>query len=270
MKTIRLVAYYGVLCICSALLLFPMVYALLMSFMDKADIFAGHLWPERWEWANYQAAFEQAPLGSYLLNSLFVASVITIGRLIVSSLAAFAFVFLRFPGRDAWFYICIATMLVPWEATVIPNFLTVQQLGWTNHYFGLTIPFWAMAFGIFLLRQQFRQIPYELYEAARLFGIGNFRFFCRIALPLSKTGLVTLAVYSFLDAWNMYLWPLLVTSDDRVRTVQIGLKQLQTQEMANSWGVVMAAAVVAMLPTLVLLFVGQKQLRKGLMQGAIQ
>jgi len=100
--------------------------------------------------------------------------------------------------------------------------------------------------------------------------MGNFRFFCRVVLPLSKTSLVTLAVYSFLDAWNMYLWPLLVTNDDRVRTVQIGLKQLQTQEIASSWGVVMAAAVIAMLPTLLLLFAGQKQLRKGLMQGAIQ
>ncbi|KPD00465.1 Lactose transport system permease protein LacG [Geobacillus sp. BCO2] len=128
----------------------------------------------------------------------------------------------------------------------------------------LIVPFWAMAFGIFLLRQQFKQIPHELYEAAQLSGIGNFRFFCRVVLPLSKTSLVTLAVYSFLDAWNMYLWPLLVTNDDRVRTVQIGLKQLQTQEIASSWGVVMAAAVIAMLPTLLLLFAGQKQLRKGL------
>ncbi|AMX83372.1 glycerol-3-phosphate ABC transporter permease [Geobacillus subterraneus] len=270
MRAVRTALDYGVLCLCSVLLLFPMVYALLMSFMDGAGILAGHLWPDRWEWVNYQAAFEQAPLGRYLFNSVLVASVITVGRLIVSSLAAFAFVFLRFPGRDLWFYVCIATMLVPWEATVIPNFLTIQQLGWTNDYLGLTVPFWAMAFGIFLLRQQFRQIPYELYEAARLSGIGNFRFFCRVVLPLSKTGLVTLAVYSFLDAWNMYLWPLLVTNDDRFRTVQIGLKQLQTQEIASSWGVVMAAAVVAMLPTLLLLFAGQKQLRKGFMQGAIQ
>ncbi|OKO88471.1 Glycerol-3-phosphate ABC transporter, permease protein UgpE [Geobacillus proteiniphilus] len=270
MRAVRTAVHYALLCLCSAVILFPMAYALLMSFMDGAAILAGRLWPEEWTWANYEDAFRQAPLGRYLWNSFLVASVITLGRLIVSSLAAFAFVFLRFPGRDRWFYICIATMLVPWEATVIPNFLTIQALGWTNHYVGLIVPFWAMAFGIFLLRQQFKQIPHELYEAAQLSGIGNFRFFCRVVLPLSKTSLVTLAVYSFLDAWNMYLWPLLVTNDDRVRTVQIGLKQLQTQEIASSWGVVMAAAIIAMLPTLLLLFAGQKQLRKGLMQGAIQ
>ncbi|KAF0995328.1 carbohydrate ABC transporter permease [Geobacillus sp. TFV-3] len=263
-------ARYVLLCLCSVVILFPVAYALLMSLMDGAAILSGRLWPENWTLVNYEAAFQQAPLGRYLWNSFFVAFMITLGRLIVSSLAAFAFVFLRFPGRDRWFYICIATMLVPWEATVIPNFLTIQVLGWTNHYVGLIVPFWAMAFGIFLLRQQFKQIPHELYEAAQLSGIGNFRFFCRVVLPLSKTSLVTLAVYSFLDAWNMYLWPLLVTNDDRVRTVQIGLKQLQTQEIASSWGVVMAAAVIAMLPTLLLLFAGQKQLRKGLMQGAIQ
>lgn len=153
---------------------------------------------------------------------------------------------------------------------MIPNFLTVQKLGWLNSYLGLTVPFFALAFGIFLLRQHFKTIPLELYEAAQVSGVGRFRFFWNIVLPLSKTSLVTLGVYSFLTTWNMYLWPLLVTNNDRVRTVQIGLKQMQSQEISTEWGMVMAAVVVVILPTLLLLFVGQKHLQKGLMQGAIK
>jgi len=134
MKIARATAHYVLLCLCSVVILFPVAYALLMSLMDGAAILSGRLWPEKGTLVNYEAAFQQAPLGRYLWNSFFVAFMITVGRLIVSSLAAFAFVFLRFPGRDRWFYVCIATMLVPWEATVIPNFLTIQALGWTNHY----------------------------------------------------------------------------------------------------------------------------------------
>jgi sn-glycerol 3-phosphate transport system permease protein len=161
-------------------------------------------------------------------------------------------------------------MMIPWEATMVPNFLTAQKLGWINNYLGLTIPFFALAFGTFLLRQQFKTIPNELYEASQVAGISRFRFFWNVVLPVSKTSLVTLGVYSFLTTWNMYLWPLLVTNTEDVRTVQIGLKQMQTQEISTDWGVVMAAVVVVILPTLLLLFLGQKRLQKGLTQGAIK
>jgi sn-glycerol 3-phosphate transport system permease protein len=192
------------------------------------------------------------------------------GQLLVSSLAAFAFVFIKFKGRDAIFFLFISTMMIPWEATMVPNFLTAQKLGWINNYLGLTIPFFALAFGTFLLRQQFKTIPNELYEASQVAGISRFRFFWNVVLPVSKTSLVTLGVYSFLTTWNMYLWPLLVTNTEDVRTVQIGLKQMQTQEISTDWGVVMAAVVVVILPTLLLLFLGQKRLQKGLTQGAIK
>jgi sn-glycerol 3-phosphate transport system permease protein len=153
---------------------------------------------------------------------------------------------------------------------MVPNFLTIQSLGWLNSVWGLSVPFFALAFGTFLLRQQFKTIPYEMYEASQIAGISRFRFFWNVVLPVSKTPLVTLSVYSFLTTWNMYLWPLLVTNTEQARTVQIGIKQMQSNEVASDWGVVMAAVILIIIPTLVLLFAGQKHLQEGLTQGAIK
>ncbi|BBW96514.1 carbohydrate ABC transporter permease [Geobacillus sp. FSL W8-0032] len=270
MIILRKASLYALLIVCTIVIMFPILYAFFISFLSGAELLQGKWWPTNWSFTNYIYAFQKVPLGRYLWNSFAVSLIVMIGQLIVSSLAAYAFVFLRFIGRNVLFFLTIMTMLVPWEATVIPNYLTVQALGWTNNYFGLTIPFFALAFGIFLLRQHFKTIPFELYEAAQVSGVKHFRFFWYVVLPLSKGSLATLGLYSFLTTWNMYLWPLLVTNDERVRTVQIGLKQMQTQEMATEWGVVMAAVIIVIFPTLLLLFIGQKQLQKGLMQGAIK
>ncbi|MCZ0756099.1 carbohydrate ABC transporter permease [Anoxybacillus sp. J5B_2022] len=270
MSIFRSMVTYILLVIGAVIVMFPIGYAFIISFLSGAQLLQGVLWPDEWSLQNYVTAFEKVPLLRYLWNSFIVSFIVMIGQLLVSSLAAYAFVFLRFWGRDVLFFMTIATMLIPWEATVIPNFLTIQKFGWTNSYLGLTVPFFALAFGIFLLRQHFKTIPFELYEAAQVSGVRHFRFFWYVVLPLSKTSLATLGVYSFLTTWNMYLWPLLVTNDEKVRTVQIGLKQMQTQEMATEWGVVMAAVVIVIMPTLLLLFIGQKQLQKGLMQGAIK
>lgn len=193
-----------------------------------------------------------------------------LGQLILSSLAAYAFVFIEFKGRDLLFYLFIATMMVPFEASIIPNFHLIRDLDWIDTYSGLTIPFFATAFGTFLLRQNFKGIPKELREASQIIGMGDFKFFLTVVLPVSRTSLVTLGIYGFLTAWNMYLWPLLATTNDTVRTVQIGLKQLQTQEQLNEWGVIMAGAVIVIIPTLILLFLGQKKLQKGLTEGAVK
>lgn len=250
--------------------MFPIFYAFMISFMQGGEVLKGNLIPDSFTFANYMTAFEKVPLIRYLWNSFFVSAIVMIGQLIVSSLAAFAFVFIPFKGREFIFFLFISTMMIPWEATMVPNFLLVQKLGWINEYTSLTIPFFALAFGTFLMRQQFKTIPKELFEASQVAGISRFRFFWNIVLPVSKTSFITLGIYSFLTTWNMYLWPLLVTNNESVRTVQIGLKQLQSQEISTEWGVVMAAVVVVILPTLILLFLGQKRLQKGLTQGAIK
>ncbi|MBM7703705.1 carbohydrate ABC transporter permease [Metabacillus iocasae] len=270
MSMIRKSILYLLLVVSAVIMMFPIVYAFMISFMSGSEVLQGRLWPENFTFDNYKAAFEKVPLFHYLFNSFVVSISVMAGQLLVSSLAAFAFVFISFKGRDALFFLFISTMMIPWEATMVPNFLTVQKLDWLNTYLGLTIPFFALAFGTFLLRQQFKTIPKELYEASQIAGISRFRFFWNVVLPVSKTSLVTLGVYSFLTTWNMYLWPLLVTNTENVRTVQIGLKQMQTQEISTEWGVVMAAVVVVIIPTLLLLFLGQKRLQKGLTQGAIK
>lgn len=242
----------------------------MISFMTGGEILQGKFFPSAFNFQNYITVFERLPLAHYLLNSFIVSTLVMLGQLIVSSMAAYAFVFIPFKGRNVIFFLFISTMMIPWEATMIPNFITIQKLGWINTYFGLTIPFFALAFGTFLLRQHFKTIPNELYEASQVAGLNRFQFFLRVVLPVSKTSLVTLGAYGFLTTWNMYLWPLLVTNNDTSRTVQIGLKQLQSQEVATEWGVVMAGVIVVIIPTLMLLFIGQKQLQKGLTQGALK
>jgi sn-glycerol 3-phosphate transport system permease protein len=197
-----------------------------------------------------------------------MASVITIGQLITAALAAYAFAFLRFPGRDALFALFLATMMVPLEVAIIPNFQTIQWLGWTDTYPGLVAPFLATGFGTFLLRQYFMTIPRELRDAAEMDGYGNVRFLVSIVLPLAKGALATLAVFAFLQAWNQYLWPLLVTNDPDMRTVQIGVAG-DTADVQRI-NVAFAGAITAFLPMLVLVVAFQRYLVRGLFGGAIK
>ncbi|SDB97773.1 sn-glycerol 3-phosphate transport system permease protein [Terribacillus halophilus] len=264
------ISLYTVLVVCAAFMMFPIFYAFSISFMEGGEVLGGQLLPSSLSLDNYVEVFQKVPLLTYLVNSFATSAIVMVGQLLVSSLAAFAFVFMKFKGRDFLFFLFISTMMIPWEATMVPNFMTVQNLGWTNSYIGLTVPFFALAFGTFLLRQHFKTIPKELYEASQVAGISRFRFFWNVILPVSRSSLITLGIYSFLTNWNMYLWPLLVTNTESARTVQIGLKQLQTQEIASDWGIVMAGVVIVILPTLLLLFAGQKKLQKGLTQGAIK
>lgn len=261
---------YFLLIVTSFLVFFPVLYAFMISFMTGPEILQGKFLPQSFSLDNYIKVFERLPLLNYLLNSFVVSFGVMIGQLVVCSLAAYAFVFMPFKGGNFTFFLVISTMMIPWEATMIPNFFTIQKLDWLNTYQGMTLPFFALAFGTFLLRQHFKTIPKELHEASQIAGLSRFEFFCRVILPLSKTSLVTLGAYGFLTTWNMYLWPLLMTTNSSVRTVQIGLKQLQSQEVSTEWGVVMAGVIVVIIPTLLLLFLGQKQLQKGLSQGALK
>ncbi|WP_431030533.1 carbohydrate ABC transporter permease [Lysinibacillus sp. LZ02] len=264
------ILFYILLTIFAVMVFFPVGYAFLISFMTPQEVLTGSIFPNSFSFSNYEQAFQRLPLLKYLLNSFVVSTLVMIGQILVCAMAAYVFVFIPFRGSNVIFFLFISTMMIPWEATMIPNFLMIQGFGWTNTYMALTLPFFASAFGTFLLRQHFKTIPYELYEAAQIGGVGKLKFFWKVVLPMSKTSVVTLGAYSFLTTWNMYLWPLLTTTNDKVRTVQIGIRQLQSNESATDWGVVMAGVMIIILPTLILLFLGQKQLQKGLTQGAIK
>jgi sn-glycerol 3-phosphate transport system permease protein len=264
-------AVYALLALAALLMLFPLLYALSVSLMTPAEVntFPPALLPARPQFANYADLFRSVPVFRYLLNSLVVAGAVTLGQLATASLSAYAFAFMHFRGKGILFALFMSTMMVPWEVTLIPNYLTIRSLGLIDTYPGLVLPFLATAFGTFLLRQFFLQIPRSLEEAARMDGCGSFRFFWSIGLPLVRPGLITLGAYTFLSTWNQYLWPLLVTNSREMRTVQIGVRFLMNEEGLQLHRV-MAGVVFFMLPAALMLLLGQRYLVRGLMAGAVK
>ncbi len=251
--------------------LFPLLFALSTSFKTAAEVnqYPPSLWPRSLDLGNYAAALRQAPLARFLLNSFIQSGAVTAGQLVTASLAAFAFAFMRFPGRQAVFFLFLSTLMIPAEVTLIPNYLTMKALGWLNTYPALIAPFLATAFGTFLLRQFFLTIPGELQDAAEIDGCSRRRFLWTIVLPLARPALATLAIYAFLATWNQYLWPLLVINSTEMRTAQIGLALLQAQESV-SWGLVMAGVVLIVLPTVLLFLLGYRHVVRGLTAGAVK
>ncbi len=262
---------YLLLAAAAAAVLYPVIYTFLAAFMtpDESNQYPPKMVPSHLYLGSLREVLELVPLQSFLLNSFFISTLVMLGQLITASMAAYAFVYVSFRGKAFWFAVFISSMMIPWEVTMIPNYLTVKTWGWLDSYQGLTVPFLASAFGVFLLRQFFLQLPRELFEAARMDGCGHVRHFTVIVLPLSRPALASLAVYAFLSAWNMYLWPLLITNSDAMRTVQIGISMLQFQEV-TVWNLVLAGVALVMLPSLLLLVVGLKQLVRGLTAGAVK
>ena len=266
-KTVR----YMLLSVGAVVIAFPLYMTVVNSLLAPAllDRQPPLLFPVHPVWGTYVKAWTEGHLGLYLRNSVIQTAIIVTGQLVTSALAAYAFVFLRFPLRRTLFVVFLATMMIPFEVTMITNLDTINGLGWYNTFQGLTVPFLATGFGTFLLRQAFLQIPKDLQEAAALDGYGHWRFLTRVAVPLARPVVAALAVFSFLGAWNQYLWPLLVTGDNNnVRTVQIGLKALQGSQLQDL-NVTLAGAVIAVAPLLILLVVFQKQLVRSL-TGAVK
>jgi sn-glycerol 3-phosphate transport system permease protein len=262
---------YALLTLGSILVAFPLLLALSYSFMSEAQIatFPPPVLPTEPTLDNYGKVFATIPIGRYLLNSLIVSSAVVVGQLVTASLAAYAFSFLVFRGRQLLFFLFLSTLMIPWEATIIPNYITIRSIGWLDTYQGLAVPFMATAFGTFLLRQAFLQIPRELWDSARIDGASSFRFFRTILLPLARPALGTVAIYGFLSTYNQYFWPLLVTNQTLMRTTQVGIAQLRFEESLR-WGLVMAGVIMVAVPTLVLLVLGQRQLIRGLTAGAVK
>lgn len=268
----RLFLRYVLLSVGAVVILFPLYMAVVNSLLAPSQI--AHqpppFFPFNPQWGSYRKAWTEGDLGIYLRNSAIQTSVIVAGQLATSILAAYAFAFLDFPFKRTLFIVFLATLMIPFEVTIATNLATVSSLGWFNTFAGLTIPFLATGFGTFLLRQAFLQIPRDLREAAQLDGYGNMRFLWFVALPLVRPALAALGVFSFLGAWNQYLWPLLVTGNDNsVRTVQIGLKQLLNTQL-DQINVSLAGTVIAVIPLLIILVVFQKQLVRSLTSGAVK
>ncbi len=252
-------------------MLFPLLYSVSVSIMPGDELFTMDLniLPSNPTFENYVRAFTQVPLVRFILNSFLVAGCITIGQIITCSLAAFAFSFLEFKGKNFLFMLVMATMMVPGEAVIISNYLTVSSMGILDTYIVLILPSLTSAMGIFLFRQFYMTFPISLYESAKLDGCGNLRFIVKIPIPLTKSAIGAMAVYTFINAWNMYMWPLLVTGSEEMRTVQIGISMLNSVD-AQSITLMMAGVVAIIIPSMVIFIVGQKQLISGMFSGAVK
>lgn len=269
-KTKKLILY-AVNIIFGIVTIAPLIYALLVSLMPPDQIFAfpPKLIPKSFYIQNYIDALNIAPIMRFIINSFIVSSAVTLGQMLTSCLAAFAFSFFEFKGKNLLFIAMLATMMIPGEATIISNYLTVGSFGWLDSYKALIIPYLSAAMGIFLMRQYYLTLPKELYEAAKIDGCNSFKFLTKIVLPMSKPALGSLGVYTFLVTWNQYLWPLLVTSKDSSRTVQIGISMLQLADN-QPYGLIMAGIVMVLLPSILIFIFGQKQLIEGMTSGSVK
>ncbi len=228
-----------------------------------------HLLPTRFEFSNYTRAWEAAPFARYYLNSIVMTGGIVVSQVFFSSLAAYAFARLRFPGRDLLFLVFLGTMMVPFHVILIPSYLIINRLGWVDSYAALIVPRMVSAFGIFLLRQYYQGIPQELDEAAMIDGLGRLGIWWRIIVPLSAPGLATLGIFAFMFGWNDFLWPLVVTNDPDMRTVQLGLAMFQGR-YGTQWTVLMAGTVTATLPTLAVFLLGQRWFIQSIAQTGVK
>ena len=251
-----------------ALIILPLAYTFMMSGMPASELYS-RLIPTRMDFISYTFVFTKTSIPRQILNSFIVAGSVTLLQMATCSMAAFAFSFLHFKGRNIIFMCILATMMVPWEATIIANYLTISGWGWLDTYRAMILPYACSAMGIFLMRQNYLTFARELHEAAKLDGCNNWRFLLSIVIPLARPALGALGAYVFLLQWNQYLWPLLVTNSDKVRTAQIGISQLFDID-SEQIGLMMAGVVVVLVPSLSIFVFMQKQLIDGLMAGAVK
>ena len=253
------------------LVLLPLLYAVSIALMPSNELFTTdlNLFPKHPTLQNFKEAFTTVPLLRFILNSFIMAGCITIGQIISCSLAAFSFSFLDFKGKNVLFMLVMATMMIPGEATIISNYLTVSGWNWLDSYQVLIVPYLTSAMGIFLFRQFYLTFPISLYESAKIDDCSNLRFIWQILMPLTKSAMGAMAVYTFINAWNMYMWPLLVTGSDKMRTVQIGIGMLDSVD-SQSITLMIAGVVLIILPSISIFIAGQKQLIRGMFSGAVK
>ncbi len=264
-KLVGNILTYAVLLFVALTMLIPFLWMVSTSLMDKMEVFQfpPKFIPDEPKWSNYKNAMTLVPFGRYFLNSTIMVVVIVPVQLFFCSMVAYAFARMNFPGRDFVFWMFLSTMMVPGIVTLIPSFLIVKSLNWIDTYWALTVPSFFSVWGTFLLRQFFLTLPKNLEDAARIDGASEFMIFWRIVLPLSKPALATLGIFAFMGAWKAFMWPLLVTRTEKMRTVEVGIAYFKTMFEVN-WPYQMAAAVVVMLPVIIMFLIAQKYFVEGI------
>ncbi|MCH7905428.1 MAG: carbohydrate ABC transporter permease [Armatimonadetes bacterium] len=274
MKHAKTALSYTLMIALAVFLMAPFVWMVLVSLHESRTAIPtlDNLIPAKFHWENYTTVLirSEIPVGRFFFNSMFVSTCVVLGQLLVCSLAAYAFARLRFKGRDAIFIAFLLSMMFAGPVTQIPVYLMLRNFGWLDTYLALIVPGVSSAFAIFLLRQFFIQIPIELDEAARLDGAGEFKIYWRLIMPMSKAALATAGVFTFIGVWTDFFWPLLATDSLHMRTLEVGLSIFKNSYGATNWPLQMTAAVIVMLPILVVFVVLQRYFVKGITMGSIK
>lgn len=274
-SSLLMVFGYIVLILVSFTMVVPFIWMVTTSLKPSGTEFAypPQIFPTSFDFTNFTKLFILVPFARYFANTTFVTVVIVIGQVMLCSLAAYGFARLNFIGRDTIFVLYLATMMIPFQITLIPLYLIVYRLGWVNTYQGMIVPAISSTFSIFLLRQSFMSIPRDYQDAARMDGASEWRIFVQIFLPLTVPALTTVAVFGFMGSWTDLLWPMLIARAQEMRTLEVGLAYFNASTTAfrqTNWPLMMSAAVVVMLPVLIVYFFTQRYFVEGIALSGIK
>jgi ABC-type glycerol-3-phosphate transport system permease component len=244
----------------------PFIYLISPAFRDEVQLFS---WPPQWFFGNFEFLFERTNFWRWALNTFVFATATTVLHLLIASLAGFAFARMRFPGRGVLFFFILATLMVPIAALLAPLYLIVKEFGFLNTYWGLFLPMAVSPLGVFMMRQFISTLPEGIYEAARLDGASEWQVFRRIVVPLIKPALVVLGIFMFMMQWTNFLWPLVVTTNDNMRVLTVGVAGLQGQFVTN-WGVIAAGSLMTMVPITIVFLIFQRWFVRASLAGALK
>jgi len=270
-ETAKKVVLYTILTVIAVFMVIPFLWMLSTSLKEPGAVFK---YPPEWipkpiVFKNYVDAWNAVPFGRFFINSIIVAVCVTFGQVFTSSLAAYAFARLQFPGRDKLFLCYLATMMIPGQVTMIPVFILLKKLGWIDTYYALILPGMFTAYGTFMLRQFFLTIPKDLEEAAIIDGLNRWQIYWKIILPLSKPALATLSTFVFLGSWNDFMWPLIVTNSMEMKTLPVGLASFQGL-YTTDWTLLMAASMIVLAPVLLVYIFNQRFFTRGIVMTGLK
>jgi multiple sugar transport system permease protein len=251
---------------------YPFFYMVSTSLKTLSEAYSVPMvvFPAKPQWQNYAEVWNMLPFARFTLNSVIYTVSITLGEFFMGLTAGYAFARLRFPKKDALFFLVLLTLMIPSQITLIPNFILLHKLGWVNTYQGLIVPQLSSAFTLFMLREHFMSLPDELFDAAKIDGAGYFRQMWQVALPISKPIVSALLLLAFVAHWNEYLWPLIVTNSKNMRTLPIGIQGIRAMLEIPEWQLIMAGATIVIFPLVAIFLVAQKQFIEGAVQGALK
>lgn len=273
MKRLKIFLGYIFLILIALSMLAPFFAMVNLSFSQNNEIFLypPSIFPKNWTFANYMNVFKAIPIVRYFLNSLIVATITTVGQVVFSAFAGYAFARLRFKGSDFLFLMILITMMIPPQVNIIPLFFLMREMHLIDTYQALIIPGFFGGFGIFMFRQFFLNLPKDLEESSRIDGCNIFETFYKIALPLALPTIATLAIFTFISSWNSFMWPLIVTNSDSMRTLPVALSVFKGsfREIIN-WGDLLACSVICTVPTIAIFITAKKYFINDLLQGSIK